>query len=193
MENKEITNSDISIWLEREKKDLNDKELNIWEPYAKLIVEFQEMLHKFELTQAKVADKMDSKQSVISRFVNMGRLPSYDFLVRLANAVNGKLGITLNGDFMATVPLEKVETIIHHSNIKQISSKKFVQSLLEKAIEDVESKAINLKEKNNRDNLLRYADFHEELLKIPSSNTEILQRPSFNYRSDLKDNVALAN
>ncbi len=41
-----------------------------------------------KLSQKDLAERMGTKQSVISRFENMGRIPNYDFIIRLANALD---------------------------------------------------------------------------------------------------------
>ena len=75
-----------------------------WGPLSRIIVEFAHMRESKDLSQEDVAGAIGSRQSVVSRFENMGRKPSYDFLVRLSNAVGGRLGITLDADYMVMVP-----------------------------------------------------------------------------------------
>jgi transcriptional regulator with XRE-family HTH domain len=46
---------------------------------------------------------METKQAAVSRFENLGRKPSYDFMVRLADALGHELGLTVHGEYMAVV------------------------------------------------------------------------------------------
>jgi transcriptional regulator with XRE-family HTH domain len=89
---------------------------------------------KFSYSQSNLADKLKTKQSVISRFENLGRLPSYDFLTRLSKVYGHKLGITLYGDFMAVVPLEKQELVKQWAKEKNQQTDNYIQELLKEQI-----------------------------------------------------------
>ena len=87
---------------------------------------------------------MKTTQSVISRFENMGRLPSYDFFTRLALSLNHSPGMTLYGDYMAVVPHEKQLFIKDLADGGKISTKKFVQDLLEQCISKMNPEEFNV-------------------------------------------------
>jgi len=85
--------------IEYFKKELRD-------PLNDFIVEvITERLDK-GLNQEKLANKMGTKQPVISRFENSGRKPSYEFMERLAKALGGNLYITIHGDYTLTASKE---------------------------------------------------------------------------------------
>ena len=117
-------------YIESENKD----KIDYWTPLSKIILESLELRHLYEMSQADLAESMKTKQSVISRFENMGRLPNYDFIARLSLALNHSPGITLYGDYMAVVPLEKQNVIKEISENEGVSTKKIVQSILEHGI-----------------------------------------------------------
>lgn len=81
-----------------------NKELR--DPLNDFIVEvITERLDK-DLNQEEIAKKMGTKQPVISRFENLGRKPSYEFMERLARVLEGNLYITIHGDYTLTAPKE---------------------------------------------------------------------------------------
>lgn len=113
----------------------NKKDIDYHAPYARLIAECVELRHDEDLTQAELAHRMATKQSVISRFENLdGRLPSYDFIARLAIALGHSPGMTLYGDFMAKVPLEKQAFVRELAAREGIPTQRLVEIMLEKAI-----------------------------------------------------------
>ncbi len=82
-------------------------EVDYWGPLSALVVEFLHARAERDMTQTEIARLMGTRQSVISRFENMGRKPNYDFLARLAKALGGRLGMTLEADFAVKVPRNK--------------------------------------------------------------------------------------
>ncbi len=137
MERKEFVEKDFFETLnEGYKTAENRSQIDYWQPISHLIMESIEMRDHLQISQKELADKMKTRQSAISRFENMGRLPNYDFLSRLSLAFNNKLGITVSGDFMAVVPLHMQEEIRKISHIKGLEPQEYVQAILEDAIED---------------------------------------------------------
>ena len=112
----------------------NKNEIDYWSAYSKVILESLHLRSKFNLSQSQLADLLRTTQSVISRFENMGRLPSYDFLARMAQAFKDNLGITLSGNFMAVVPLEKQQFIDQLAKKEKQETQTFVQGLLDEVI-----------------------------------------------------------
>jgi transcriptional regulator with XRE-family HTH domain len=86
------------------------------------------------MSQSDLADLMKTKQSVISRFENMGRLPNYDFIARLSSALGHSPGMTLYGDYMALVPHEQQPIIKQLAEKGNLSTKTFVQRILDQSI-----------------------------------------------------------
>jgi hypothetical protein len=112
----------------------NKPELDYWNPLAKIVLESLEARHHLGMTQQSLAEKMKTRQSVVSRFENMGRVPSYDFIARMAIAFSHTPGITLYGDFMATVPLYLHETVREIAQNSNLSTQAVVTKLLVDAI-----------------------------------------------------------
>lgn len=109
----------------------NKEKLDYWAPLAKIIMESIALRDLNGLTQADLAKRMQTRQSVISRFENMGRLPSYDFFARLSLALGHVPGMTLYGDYMAVVPHEKQTWIKEQADSEKTTTQRFVQNLLD--------------------------------------------------------------
>jgi len=121
--------------LDKQYEESNNKqELDFWFSISKVILESIEIRDLNKISQSDLAQKMKTRQSVISRFENMGRLPNYDFLSRLSIALGHKLGMTLYGDFMAVVPADKQNLIKTMAKKEQVATDKYVQNLLEESI-----------------------------------------------------------
>lgn len=116
-------------------EDENRSELDYWEPFSRIITESISLRYLRDMSQTDLAKIMNTKQSVISRFENMGRLPNYDFIARLSIALGHIPGITLQGDYMAIVPLEKQQFIKELAEQENTPTRKFVQKILEQGIE----------------------------------------------------------
>jgi transcriptional regulator with XRE-family HTH domain len=112
----------------------NKEELDYWAPLAELIVESVEARSAKGLSQQALAERMDTRQSVISRFENMGRVPSYDFIARMALALGHAPGITLYGEYMAVAPASKHTLVASMAAMNGISTKRFLEEILNKAI-----------------------------------------------------------
>lgn len=83
------------------------------------------------LSQEDLAKKMKTTQSVISRFENMGRKPSFEFMQRLAEALGGKLHLTIHGDYTLTASKEHREQLDLLSEQKNRSPKEILEEFLE--------------------------------------------------------------
>jgi transcriptional regulator with XRE-family HTH domain len=124
----------------KKQKKVKDK-VEYWQPYSDIILESSLARSMNNLSQGDVAKIMGTTQSAISRFENMGdRLPSYDFIANLSFALNHKPAITLFGDYMARVSIEKHKIIDEIANFEKITNKELVQKLLNTAIEMKERK-----------------------------------------------------
>lgn len=58
---------------------------------ASIIEELKEHRIKENITQAELAERMDTTQSVIARFERMGRMPTVEFIYRVAEGLNIEL------------------------------------------------------------------------------------------------------
>jgi transcriptional regulator with XRE-family HTH domain len=117
----------------------NKEEIDYWAPFSRIIVESLEMRHLLSLSQEDLAQKMGSRQSVISRFENMGRKPNYDFIARMSFALGHVPGMTLFGDYMTVVPSGKQALVKSLAERNGMPINKYVGLLLEKAIAEEEA------------------------------------------------------
>ncbi|HEY9593508.1 MAG TPA: helix-turn-helix transcriptional regulator [Spirochaetia bacterium] len=118
-------------------------ETSYWDPFAHIIMESIESRHVQGISQSELASRMKTKQSVISRFENMGRLPNYDFVARLANALGHVPGMTLYGEFMAIVPLAMQDKVLAAAQAEQMPVQEFVNRLLILGIETCNRQVTN--------------------------------------------------
>ena len=109
------------------------RRVEYWDSFARLIVEAVESRHARGISQVTLAQSMSTKQSVISRFENMGRLPSYDFIARLSIALGHSPGMTLYGEYMAVIPLAKQSLVKERATIEGLSTQKFVERIVDRA------------------------------------------------------------
>jgi transcriptional regulator with XRE-family HTH domain len=112
----------------------NKSELDTWAPLGKIILESIESRDVHGLSQAALARLMNTQQSVISRFENMGRVPSYEFIARMAIALGHVPGITLYGDYMAVVPLLKQEQVKERALKRGVSTQELISGLLNQSL-----------------------------------------------------------
>jgi transcriptional regulator with XRE-family HTH domain len=137
---KNMKEMDVLDLLEEQYNEAdNQKEIDYWTPLSSLIMESVNLRGTKKISQADLAKAMKTRQSVISRFENMGRLPSYEFITRMSQAFGHAPGMTLFGDFMATVPLEKQKAVKDAAEKAGKSTQTFVNSLMSKALEDLDS------------------------------------------------------
>jgi transcriptional regulator with XRE-family HTH domain len=118
------------VYLTSEKKT----EIDYWTPLSRLIIEATELREYLGVSQASLAEKMKTRQSVISRFENLGRVPSYDFIARMAISLGHQPGMTLYGDYMTTVPLKQQDQVKENATKAGISTQTYLSRLLENAI-----------------------------------------------------------
>lgn len=134
----ELTEKSVTEMMDEQYLEAdNTEELNYWAPISDIILESIELRNEKGLSQTELAKKMKTRQSVISRFENMGRVPSYDLIARLSYALDNKPGITLYGDYMVVVSPEKQYFIKELANRENIPIRKFVQNLLNQSIDNI--------------------------------------------------------
>jgi len=107
MKNKRIKERSLDDVLNEIEQDISIKEkVDFYQPLADFILEVQLRREELGMTQVDLAKKMGTRQSVISRFENMGRIPSYSFLMKLSKALGKNFFMTINGDYAVVVPEE---------------------------------------------------------------------------------------
>jgi transcriptional regulator with XRE-family HTH domain len=118
----------------------NKHEIDAWIPLANLIVQATELRVKKGISQEELAKLMNTRQSVISRFENMGRIPSYEFLSRVALALGQHIGLTLYGDYMGIIPVDKHHLVDEEATRRGVTANEYVQSLVNDAVEKIEGR-----------------------------------------------------
>jgi|GEM_PF-2805325 len=105
-------------------------------PLTNLVFEFIERRSELSLSQEEIAKKMGTKQSVISRFESMGRKPNYDFLYRMAKALNGELGITFDSDYL--IKDDKIKSKIKEfANNRGLTVEEIIGEIISLGIEKI--------------------------------------------------------
>lgn len=124
-------------YLETDNKEEHDYLI----PLSKIISESIELRNSKGMSQADLAERIRTQQSVISRFENMGGKPNYDFIARLSIALGHIPGMTLCGDYMAVVPIEKQVLVKGMAEKENITTSEFVQNIVDQGITIIENKA----------------------------------------------------
>lgn len=73
-------------------------------PNEELVLEIINERLLQNLSQKQLATKIGTRQSVISRFENLGRSPSIKWLIQLAKGLGARFRATIHGDYMYVVP-----------------------------------------------------------------------------------------
>lgn len=124
----------IDMLDEEYRESGNKDEIDYWIPLSKIIVESIELRDSLEMSQTDLASKMKTRQSVISRFENMGRIPNYKFIARLSLALGHAPGMTLHGDYMGVVPIKDQQLVREMADKENMSTQRFVQSIIDQGI-----------------------------------------------------------
>lgn len=118
---------------------------------ANLVLEATRRRLQLGLSQSDLADRMETTQSVISRFENLGRQPSIGFLERLARALDMKFAATLNGDFMYVAPYRMhgfLKTVAEES---ETSTREYLYSQLTGILDECARETWNVISKSEYD------------------------------------------
>lgn len=132
MKTKPVSDLLDQIYLESN----NKQELDHYKMLSMLVMESMEARYKNGMTQGDLAKAMTTLQSVISRFENMGREPTIKFLNKMAKALNHSLGITLYGEFTATVEPNLHDRLRHTLNNENKVIKSYLTKLLNESVMD---------------------------------------------------------
>ena len=172
MKNKEIDAVDFLNML-YDTAD-NKSELDYWEPFAHVIIENLELRSKFNYNSKQLAKHLGIKLKELSNFESMEVIPTYDFLTKLSNVYNHKLGITLYGDFMTIVPLNLQDKVVELAKNKGVRLEDYLDDLLTKTITSELKKQTTKKIKNNLvDVLINKPNSHSIVTKIPKNKAII--------------------
>lgn len=109
-------------------------EVAYWTPLTDFIQETIRARYVEGLSQADLAERMDTKQTSVSRFEHLGRKPSYDFMVRLAHALGHQLGLTVHGEYMAVVDEEDRPVVARIAETSGKMTRDVVSDLLREGI-----------------------------------------------------------
>ena len=174
--------SAIDLLKEQYKESENKQEIDYWMALSKIVIESMTIRNQKELSQSDLARIMKTKQSVISRFENMGRRPNYDFISRLAIALGHPLGMTLYGDYMAVVPEEKQTVVKELAEKENLSTYEFIQELLEKAVESISIPYVEVQSLDKDPEVLISGSVSQDVSSTLNSYPVILEEPSIEDR-----------
>lgn len=118
------------------KAPFSPKHPDYWNMLSEIILECQRLRFEKNISQKLLSEKMETKQSVISRFENMGRKPNYDFLVRLAHELGCNPKMYLDGDFSVQVPYELREKLLEIAEQKNVDIEKYLTDCISSAINE---------------------------------------------------------
>jgi transcriptional regulator with XRE-family HTH domain len=107
-------------------------------PLEEFILEVIERRGELEINQEELADLLETTQSVISRFENLGRKPGYDFIKRVIEKLGGELLITLSGNYTLVVPKELREKVDKLASKEGFNTKGFLNYLLRESLDNWE-------------------------------------------------------
>ena len=138
---------DESIKLNKNDTNLSKSfELIEYEPLTKsdaieeFILEVVEKRGELKITQKELAELLNTTQSVISRFENLGRKPGYEFMNKITKALGGKLKITLNGDYTVIVPKELRDRVDELAVNENMEKEDFLNILVIDGLENWENR-----------------------------------------------------
>lgn len=126
-----------------------------WNLLSEIILESQLIRTSKGITQKDLADIMDTKQTAISRFENMGRAPNYDFIVRLAHALDCNPKLFIDGKYAVKVPDSLKQELEYIAEKKDVTIENYLLDSITKTIE-ADYKEISFKKIEN------YSDFDDK-------------------------------
>lgn len=152
-----------------------EKEIG-YEPsiYEDLVVEVACERVRMDLTQRQLADVLGTTQSVISRFENLGRKPSLDFLGRIATALGHKLCVTIFGEYNHLLTAEQRESVDNIAETRGESKQEIIDRLFSSSLKHLEERIKWTKIENIETNLIKFPD---------SEETELILANDFDKRN----------
>jgi len=139
----------VSEGMDKQYNNSDEREgIDYWAPLARLISELVQTRGTEGISQSELGSRMRTTQSVISRFENMGRLPNYDFVARLSQALGHAPGMTLFGEYMAVVPPAMQAFVKQKAEENKTSVQRYTQRLLTEAIDNIMSSEAQLRDRS---------------------------------------------
>ena len=129
-------------------------------------------------TQQQLADLLGTTQSVISRFENLGRKPSIDFLGRIASALGHKLCVTIFGEYCHLLTAEQRDSVERIADVRGESESNVLDRLFSSSLRHLEERIKWTKIENVETNLIKYPD---------SEETELVLADDFDKRNPLSE------
>lgn len=123
-----------SITKENKEKPFDKNNALYWDMLNSFILEVQLLRHEKGITQKQLADRMQTKQTAISRFENMGRAPNYDFIVRLADSLGCNPKLYVDGDYAVQVPEHLRASVMKIAEKNHISVESYLTEIIQNAI-----------------------------------------------------------
>jgi transcriptional regulator with XRE-family HTH domain len=111
-----------------------EDEVQYWQPLTDFVHEIIRARYIDNVSQKELAERMKSRQTAISRFENMGRKPTYDFMARMVRSLGHQIGLTAFGEFMAVADEEDREDVIRMAVGSKKSTKDVVRELLKEGL-----------------------------------------------------------
>ena len=108
--------------------------------YEDLVVEVACERARIGLTQQQLADALGTTQSVISRFENLGRKPSLDFLDRVASALGHRLGVTIFGEYCHLLTAKQRESVDSIADTQGESKQEIIDRLFSSSLKHLEER-----------------------------------------------------
>ena len=144
-----------------------EKEINYERSiYEDLVVEVACERVNMGLTQQQLADALGTTQSVISRFENLGRNPSLDFLNRVASALGHKLCVTIFGEYCHLLTAEQRESVERIAETRDESKQEIIDRLFSSSLRHLEKCIKWTKIENVETNLIEFPDSEETKLVL---------------------------
>ena len=194
MEKNKINTSFLDLFKEIENENnlkFSKDSTQYWDVLSDIVLECKKLRKQKNISQKELADLMKTKQSVISRFENMGRTPNYDFLVRLSKAFECEPKFYLDGKYTIKVPYNLHSKIDEIACKKDISITKLLLEIVRDSIEEEYFKEIG----NNtmRVSLMENINDYDLLKQKQDFNTnDLFQKLTDNRDNDNSDTEDIA-
>lgn len=114
--------------------------LELYDALSSFLTDYESLKNRQSLTQKDIAEVMGTTQSAISRIESMKTNPTYKQLLKMSNAVNGKLYITPMGDMTATVHYDLQELVRECAAKENVSTEDWVDAKLNDAVRKEKSR-----------------------------------------------------
>lgn len=118
----------------QEDKDLQSY-VNLYEALSNFLTDFEFLKDLKGKTQKDIADAMGTTQSAVSRIASLKTNPSYKQLLKMTEAVDGKLLITPMGDMTVQVPYDLQDTVCKLAAGENKTTNEYLDEVLRDAVE----------------------------------------------------------